>query len=134
MTMTITIPLEIYNAMINHALTGKPKEVCGILGGIKDMVKKLYPMTNTEDSPESYLMDPKEQFAVAKDLRANNLEMLAIYHSHPHTPARPSQKDIEMAFYPDVLYIIVSLTKEEPDVKAFSIKEKVVKEVKITVL
>ena len=86
----IIIPKATYDDMITHAQEGFPLEVCGILGGIYDTVSANYRMTNTDASNEHFMMDPREQFAVVKDLRAKGLTMLAIYHSHPETPARPS--------------------------------------------
>jgi proteasome lid subunit RPN8/RPN11 len=68
------------------------------------------------------MMDPKEQFAVVKDLRAKGLAMLGIYHSHPETPARPSEEDIKLALTPDVSYLIISLVDmDNPVVKSFKI-------------
>jgi len=129
--MKLILPTNIYREIIEHALSGKPNEVCGILAGKSFFITKIYKMTNTENSPESYLMDPKEQFAVMRDLRKNDLEMLAIYHSHPHSPARPSQKDIDMAFYPNVAYLIVSLKDNEPYIKGYKIVNKAVTEIEI---
>lgn len=132
--MKIKIPREIIEEIFQHALSGRPNEVCGILGGKDWVVKKIYRMTNTEGSPESYLMEPKEQFSVIKDLRNNDLEMLAIYHSHPQTPARPSSKDIEMAFYPNVVYLIISLENTEPYIKGFWIVNKTVTEANLIII
>jgi len=118
----IEIPRHIYDDLIVHAKEGFPLEVCGILGGETDKVSKVYRMTNTDASNEHFMMDPKEQFAVVKDLRASGLSMLAIYHSHPETPARPSEEDIRLALTPDVSYIIVSLADaKRPEVKSYKI-------------
>ncbi len=117
----IRIPKTIYDEIISYANSKLPNEACGILAGINNLVKKIYKMRNVEESPESYLMDPHEQIRVMKDIRENNMKMLAIFHSHPKTPARPSAKDINMAFYDDVFYIIVSFMNKIPDVKAFKI-------------
>jgi proteasome lid subunit RPN8/RPN11 len=69
-------------------------------------------------------MEPREQFAVVKDIRSASLEILAIYHSHPATPARPSTEDIRLALTPDVIYVIVSLQDTHaPVVKGFLIEE-----------
>lgn len=105
----IKIPRAIHDNMVSHAREGFPLEVCGILGGIGETVTAIYPMTNTDASNEHFMMAPKEQFAVVKDLRAKGLSMLAIYHSHPETPARPSEEDIKLALTPDVSYLIISL-------------------------
>jgi proteasome lid subunit RPN8/RPN11 len=118
----IRIPQAIYDDMIAHAQEGFPLEVCGILGGTEDAVTVQYRMTNTDASNEHFMMEPKEQFSVVKDLRANALTMQAIYHSHPETPARPSEEDIKLALTPDVSYIIVSLAEAgTPVVKSFKI-------------
>lgn len=124
----LKIPENIYNKMISHCISELPNEACGILAGIKNVVNKIYMMTNIEKSPESFLMDPKEQIQVLKDIRESKLEMLAIFHSHPSTPARPSQKDIKMAFYEDIYYIIISLKGLVPETKAFKIYDNSVKE------
>jgi proteasome lid subunit RPN8/RPN11 len=119
----IEIPQAIHDDMIVHAQEGFPLEVCGILGGTGDTVSANYRMTNTDASNEHFMMDPKEQFAVVKDLRAQGLVMLAIYHSHPETPARPSEEDIKLALTPDVSYLIISLANAvNPEVKSFKIR------------
>ena len=118
----IQIPQSIHNDMISHAKEGFPLEVCGILGGTGEAVTAFYRMTNTDASNEHFMMDPREQFAVIKDLRAKGIAMLAIYHSHPETPARPSEEDIKLALTPDVSYLIVSLADSAvPDIKSYKI-------------
>src|SRR6185369_204360 len=118
----IRIPQAIHEDMIAHAQEGFPLKVCGILGGSGDTVSAFYRMTNTDASNEHFMMAPKEQFAVVKDLRAKGLAMLAIYHSHPETPARPSEEDIRLALTPDVSYLIISLADAgKPDLKSFTI-------------
>ncbi len=119
----IRIPRAIQNEMIEHARSGFPLEVCGILGGTGHTVSIAYPMTNTDVSSKHFMMDPREQFRVARDLRAKGLAMLAIYHSHPETPAGPSEEDIRLALTPGVSYLIISLADPQlPDLKSFRIK------------
>jgi proteasome lid subunit RPN8/RPN11 len=116
------IPRKLADSVIDHAYEGFPLEVCGILGGTEGAVTSLFRMTNTDQSNEHFMMDPAEQFAVIKELRAKGLEMLAIYHSHPESPARPSAEDIRLALTPDVSYVIVSLEKANtPVLKSFRI-------------
>ncbi|HBG05593.1 MAG: hypothetical protein A2075_12695 [Geobacteraceae bacterium GWC2_58_44] len=129
----LEIPENIHQAVVEHAQGGFPLEVCGILGGSGGVVTSHYPMTNTDASNEHFMMDPKEQFAVVKALRAAGEEMLAIYHSHPETPARPSQEDIRLALTPNVCHLIVSLEEREtPVAKAFRINAGVVEPVALT--
>ena len=122
----LTVPQSIIDAIIAHAQRDFPLEACGILGGTDGVVREHYPMANTDQSNEHFMMEPKEQFAVIKDLRAKGLTMLAIYHSHPETPARPSAEDIRLALTPDVSYAIVSLAGNTPDVKSYRIEGGVV--------
>lgn len=118
----LRISQAIHDDMIAHAKEGFPLEVCGILGGTGNTVSACYRMTNTDASNEHFMMDPREQFSVVKDLRAKGLSMLAIYHSHPETPARPSEEDIKLALTPDVSYIIISLdVPDKTDMKSFKI-------------
>jgi proteasome lid subunit RPN8/RPN11 len=119
----LRIPEEIYDDLIAHGREGFPLEVCGILGGTGDTVSAIYRMVNTDASNEHFMMEPRDQFAVVKDLRTKGLSMLAIYHSHPESPARPSAEDIRLALTPGVAYVIISLADPAAaDVKSFRIE------------
>lgn len=111
--------------MIDHAKSCVPNEACGIIAGKNNMPQKIYKMKNISDTPVlCYLMDPKEQFLIMKEMRNNGLEMLAIYHSHTDSESYPSKKDVELAYYPEPLYIIVSLKDpERPVIRGYRILE-----------
>jgi proteasome lid subunit RPN8/RPN11 len=133
--LTLNIPVEIFDQMLAQARAEVPIEACGILAGTDGTVQKLYKMTNVDQSNTHCMMDPSEQFEVARDIRAKDLKMLAIYHSHPATPARLSAEDIRLALTPDVIYLIVSLQNaDNPAVKGFLIEDDNVTEVPIKVL
>lgn len=117
--------------MLAHCKAGYPNEACGILAGRNGEVTKIYRMANIENSPVTYMLDSREQFKVMKDMRDNNLSMLAIFHSHPSSAAYPSAKDVTLAFYEDAVYIIISLINKEPIVKGFSIREGNIEEIEI---
>jgi proteasome lid subunit RPN8/RPN11 len=109
-----------------------PNEACGLLAGRKNIAEKIYKMTNIEHSSVSYMMDPGEQFRALKEMRKHGDQMVTIYHSHPHSPAYPSPKDISLAYYPDPVYLIVGLSDiERPEVRAFEILDGKVREVRI---
>lgn len=113
-----------YQEILEHARTGVPEEVCGILAGEGETVKHLYKMKNTEQSATRYFMEPREQLRVFKEMRERGWEMLGIYHSHPATPARPSEEDIKLAFYPEASYLILSLEDPKtPVLRAFRIHD-----------
>jgi [CysO sulfur-carrier protein]-S-L-cysteine hydrolase len=123
----LKLPRHIYDDLIAHAREGFPLEVCGILGGREGAIEKAFRMTNTDASNEHFTMEPREQFAVVKELRAAGLEMSAVYHSHPETPARPSQEDIRLALTPGISHVIISvMDADRPDLKSFKISDGVV--------
>lgn len=125
---------EQLDKIISHCRSEFPNEACGILSGKDNIVEKVYKMTNIDKSNVSYMMDPKEQFQVMKEMRNYSDKMVAIYHSHPHSPAFPSAKDVNLAFYSDAIYLIVGLIdSERPEIKAFEIIEGKISEVKIEV-
>ena len=121
--LRLEIPREIFTHMVEQANAEAPIEACGILAGSNNRVERLYKMRNTEQRGYHFMMEPREQFTVVKDIRSASLEMLAIYHSHPATPARPSAEDIRLALTADVIYVIVSL-QDTPAVKGFLIEER----------
>jgi proteasome lid subunit RPN8/RPN11 len=130
---SLIIPPNIFTEMLDHCRAGYPNEACGILAGKDNEVSRIYKLTNVEKSPVSYFMDSKEQFRVMKDMRENNLSMLSIFHSHPSSAAYPSEKDRNLAFYEDCVYIIVSLLEKEPVVKGFLIREGDIQEISVVV-
>ncbi|MDR3338899.1 MAG: M67 family metallopeptidase [Candidatus Symbiothrix sp.] len=133
----IFIPQSIIDGIIAQARNELPDEACGLLVGSRDVachVFKQYPLTNIDHSPEHFSFDPKEQFGVLRDARSQGLRIIANYHSHPKSPARPSEEDIRLAFDPEIIYIILSLQeKDNPVIKAFSIINKCVEQIKIEI-
>jgi proteasome lid subunit RPN8/RPN11 len=130
----LRIPEEILDMMIAQARAAVPVEACGILAGKGDLVEKFYEMTNADNSSDHFTMVPEEQFKVVKDIRSWSGQMLAVHHSHPATPARPSEEDIKLAVMPGATYVILSLAKaDEPDVKAFNIEDGVVATVAVEI-
>ena len=144
----ILIPPHIIDEMIVHARELDPYECCGLLAGKDGTVTAHYRITNTVANDQralqvfteanvkqlghlqdttraevAYFMDPKEMLVAFKDMRRQGAELSVIYHSHTHSPAYPSQTDIGLAYYPDVVYLIISLAdKHKPDLQAFRIK------------
>lgn len=127
----LRIKKEIYEEMLKHCIDCLPYEACGILAGKDNLVTEIYKIKNIESSSVSYFMEPKEQLKAMKDIRQRELEMVAIFHSHPFGSAYPSQKDLELAFY-DVYYIIVSIEPIEEISPVFADRqEQIFKETKI---
>jgi [CysO sulfur-carrier protein]-S-L-cysteine hydrolase len=121
--LNLEIAQDVLDAMIDHARTEVPIEACGILAGQAHSVQRLYTMTNTDTSNAHFMMEPAEQFKVAKEVRAAGQHVLAVYHSHPETPARPSAEDIRLALTPGIVHVIVSLQNpDHPVVRGFQIE------------
>ncbi len=128
------IPQTIFDQLVAQAKAEAPLEACGILAGRNGAVEKFYPMTNVNHSSVYYMMAPREQFDVVKDIRAAGRKMLAIYHSHPETPARPSAEDKRLAYTPGVIYLILSLQNAaDPVLKGFHIEDGVVTETPVEI-
>ena len=116
------IKKDILTKIIDHAKRGAPLEVCGYLAARDGVIVKHYELTNVDQSEQHFSFDPKEQFATLKDSRREGLEVVAVYHSHPASPARPSAEDIRLAYDSLISYVIVSLANGKDDVKSFNIK------------
>lgn len=118
----LKIPKAIQEAIVSQALEEDPNECCGLLSGVGETVSLHYRIRNQDQSPTTYLMDPKEQIHAFADMRDHQIDLLAIYHSHTHTPAWPSATDIRLAYYPECYYLIISLQeKKTPQMRLFRI-------------
>ncbi len=108
--------------LIEHSKRESPNEACGILAGKEERAERIYQMTNADKSPSTFFMEAKEQLKVTKEIRDLGMKMVGLYHSHIETGAYPSAHDVELAFYPEASYIIVSIKdKDNPTVRAFRI-------------
>ena len=117
---------ELLEKLIAHSRAALPNEACGLLAGVIDGsgVKKadaVYCLKNIDQSPEHFSMSAEEQFAAVADIRRRGVTLLGNFHSHPSTPARPSEEDINLAFDRSLSYLIVSLERAEPVLKSFII-------------
>jgi [CysO sulfur-carrier protein]-S-L-cysteine hydrolase len=122
--MKLAIPMSIHGEMIEHCREGLPNEACGFLGGREGAAEKIYKLTNAARSPVYYRPADKEMLAAMNDIDDNNLELVAIFHSHVASPAYPSPTDIREAHYPDSVYIVISLANPiEPDARGYLIQK-----------
>lgn len=132
--MSLVIQENHFQQIVEHCQQEFPLEACGIVAGLEGRVLKVYTLTNRDQSPVSYFIEPRDLFRVVKDLRANGWEMAGIYHSHVATAPYPSQRDINMAAYPDAVYIILSLSDfNNPEHRTFTIRDGQVEEVPLLV-
>jgi len=143
--------------IIAQARKELPNEACGILAGKDEKVngerpsamlgtspehiegrsrtvEKVYEMSNTDASPSTFFMEAKEQLKVMKEIRNSGIQMIGIYHSHVASQAYPSAHDVELAFYPEVSYAIISLQdNKNPVARSFKIQKGKIKEEEVRI-
>jgi desampylase len=97
------------DAILQHAERASPRECCGVLVGRQGEILQAVEARNLADDPNRYFLDPEDHIAIRRRARAAGLSVVGFYHSHPHSPARPSETDRAEAAYPDHLYLIVAM-------------------------
>jgi len=118
----VILKKELYEQIIRQCLREFPWEACGILAGRGETAERVYEMTNADKSPATFFMEPREQLQVMKEIRNRSLDMIGIYHSHVASDAYPSSRDVDLALYPEVFTLIVSLSdKNNPSIRSFKI-------------
>src|SRR3954463_1958599 len=124
------ISQEQHDALIAHAREEAPNECCGYVRGKDGRIEEVVRSQNLRASPYGYELDPQSLLA-ANDLDDDGYGVV-IYHSHPRSPAEPSQTDINLAHYPHWRYVIVSLAGE-PELRAWRMADGRVEEEDVAV-
>ena len=135
------LPPGIRRALIEHARGEYPNEACGLIVGDRPAADggaalRFEATRNKAASPLRYEIDPDDLYRLTVATDDADEVFWGIVHSHTHSPAVPSPTDIGLAFYPDALYLLVSLAEDqadrttgEPGVRAWRILEGEVHEV-----
>jgi len=108
MTDLFRISRAAFDRLLAEARANPNIECCGLLAGREGIISAVLPAKNALQSAMAYEIDPEELFALFRRMRAEALEHLGIYHSHPKGENSPSPLDLERAFYPDAAYLIIS--------------------------
>ena len=126
----VRLPRPIVNQILSHAQGSPEAEICGLLAARDGHIVASYPIPNVASDPDIlFEMDPQAQIQAIRHMRDNDHELYAIYHSHPHSPARPSATDLANATYPEAVYLIVSLnTKGVLEMRGFRLQDGKVEE------
>lgn len=120
--------------MVAHARDDLPNECCGVVSSKDGVAVDVHRAVNAAASPLRYEIDSKDFLRIYNLIDDADLEVGAIYHSHTRSAAYPSQTDINLALWPDAIYIIVSLADADaPDVKGFAIVDRKVTEVSLEI-
>ena len=115
----LEINAKLWDELVEHSLDEAPNECCGFLIGSGGVASRVLRLRNEAASPREYHADPRDLFAAHRTMRDSELELVAIYHSHPASEAKPSQRDLAENFYEDVPHIIISLAGPTPVIRAF---------------
>jgi proteasome lid subunit RPN8/RPN11 len=124
----VVIPAALRDEIVAHARAGLPNEACGILAGEGDRVDRFFAAEPDEPSPYYYRIDARDQIRIMNEIDDAGLELVGIYHSHVSSPAYPSRTDAEQAFWPEAVYVIVSLARE-PEMRGYRISDMTVSDV-----
>jgi [CysO sulfur-carrier protein]-S-L-cysteine hydrolase len=117
------LPRLLLEEIVAHARAEAPNECCGMIAARNGEAVAVHRARNTAASPLRYEMDGMEQYRIQTAIEDAGLDLGAIYHSHTRSDPIPSQTDINLAFYPETLYLIVGVKGAEPDVRAWRIAD-----------
>lgn len=127
------LPRAIADAIQAHARAEAPLEACGLIPGSAYAAEggealRYVPCRNVLASPVRYTIHPEDLLRVTIDADDAGGVIWGIVHSHVRSPAVPSPTDVDLAYYPDALYLLVSLAAE-PALRAWRIADGSVHEV-----
>jgi proteasome lid subunit RPN8/RPN11 len=124
------LPGEMRAAIVEHAIRDAPRECCGIIAGRDGTPVQLYETRNIAAGNRLYEIDPAQLIDLEfREFPEQGLELVAIYHSHPESPAYPSATDVELAFWPDAVFLICSLAdRDRPGIRGFRIRDGAINE------
>jgi [CysO sulfur-carrier protein]-S-L-cysteine hydrolase len=116
------ITREALAQMLEASRADSIHECCGLLAGRDGTITTVFPARNALASATAYEIAPPEIFAHFREIRAQGLELLGIYHSHPNSENIPSPTDVQRDYYPEAAYFIISPKPDAPKpIRAFRI-------------
>jgi proteasome lid subunit RPN8/RPN11 len=128
------IARSMLDQLVAQARDEAPHECCGMIASVDGAAVAVHPAVNKAHSPLRYEIDGREQLRIFDAMDEAGHELGAIYHSHTRSAPEPSQTDINLAFYPDALYVIVGVAEPgTPEVRAWRIVDRRVSEVELEV-
>ena len=135
----VRIRAAVLDEIVAHAKEDAPDECCGLLVGSAapaegphtgGPIEEAVRVTNLERGPTRYRIDPVEHLRLQKRLRGTGRAIAGAYHSHTQAPAVPSPADLSEAFYPEFVYVIVSLANlDHPEIRGWWIVDAAAREI-----
>jgi [CysO sulfur-carrier protein]-S-L-cysteine hydrolase len=129
----VRISRQLVDEIVAHARAEAPNECCGMIAARDGRAVAVHRARNAAASPLRYEIDPKELLSIFRGIEDAGLDLGAIYHSHTRSAPEPSQTDVNLAFYPEAVYVIVGLKGAEPDIRAWRIVDGAVSETALEV-
>ncbi len=137
---TLVLDVEQYRSVVAHCYDGLPDEACGVLAGPltpagepTGVVTEVYPCVNADASARTYTVDSRDLLRAMRDAESRGDELIGVWHSHTHTDAYPSATDVRQAVDPAWIYVLVSLKRAEPSLRAYRIRGDEITEVAVEV-
>ena len=123
---SVELPAAMLQALIDHARAEYPNEMCGVIVGDRPaaeggLARRWEPTANRAASPLRYEIHPDDLLRLTIVTENAGEEFWAIVHSHTHSAPRPSLTDVGLAFYPDAIYLLISLADDDPSAAAWRI-------------
>jgi proteasome lid subunit RPN8/RPN11/uncharacterized damage-inducible protein DinB len=115
---SVRLPAHVRAALLAHASEEAPRECCGLLVGRGHDIDGAVRSANLDPDPARYRLDPAVHIATNRTLRGTGLEIVGVYHSHPHSAAVPSPTDCREAYYSEFIWVIVSLAGPQAEAVA----------------
>ncbi len=127
--MALRLSSDHLQDVVAHARETFPHECCGLLAGRAGRVVRVCRGRNVDESPYTYRLDDRQLLQFLREMDQDGLDIVGIYHSHTASEATPSRTDVARAFYPEAVYVIISLQHPEyPVVRGFRIVDGTVAE------
>jgi len=131
----VMLPRQLVNQILHQAQVSPASEVCGLIIARGGRPKRCIAIDNVSGRPQRlFAMDPRQQIDAMRKMREQEEELFGIYHSHPHSPAVPSDTDLEQTGYPDALHLIISLnTKGVLEMRGYRLRDGKTQEVALEI-
>jgi proteasome lid subunit RPN8/RPN11 len=130
---SVRLPRSLANELRRLASESPDEEICGLISGVRGELHRRYPIPNVaRDRRRFFEMDPKGQIEAMRRMREADEDLIAIYHSHPGSPAYPSPTDVRQHGYPEALYLIIATAPHQaPEIRGFRIRDGKIEEVAV---
>jgi [CysO sulfur-carrier protein]-S-L-cysteine hydrolase len=124
----VTIVQPVLDEVLAHAREDAPRECCGVLIGRDDRVVHSVRARNLAAGTTRFHIDPRDHINALRDARSRQLDVIGFYHSHPRSPAYPSETDIAESGYAGALHLIVGMSAAGQEARVFTLENSSVTE------